>query len=126
MLFDTEFLIRRAGQRGAREKARTTGFLSAHPASALYNSRVCWSEFAEGFNHRADADDALSSFAILEIDDSIAWQASRVARALVGKGLHIGDNDIWIAATALEFGLPLVSNNQKHFARVPGLKVAAY
>ena len=38
----------------------------------------------------------------------------------------IGDNDIWIAATALEFGLPLVSNNQKHFARIAGLKLAVY
>lgn len=126
MLFDTEFLIRRAGQRGAREKSRTAAFLSAHPASALYTSRVCWSEFAEGCNHRSEADAALAYFAILEIDDSIAWQASRLARGLVGRGLHIGDNDIWIAATALEFGLPLVSNNQKHFARIAGLKLAVY
>lgn len=91
MLFDTEFLIRRAGQRGAREKARTAAFLSAHPASALYTSRVCWSEFAEGCGHRAEADHALASIAILEIDDSIAWQTSRVARSLAGTGLHIGD-----------------------------------
>ena len=33
---------------------------------------------------------------------------------------------LWIAATALNFGLPLVSNNKKHFARVPGLDLRGY
>ena len=38
----------------------------------------------------------------------------------------IGDNDVWIAATALAFDLPLVSPNARHFSRVPGLTIAAY
>lgn len=35
-------------------------------------------------------------------------------------------HDLWIAATALNFWLPLVSNNKKHFARVPGLDLRGY
>jgi predicted nucleic acid-binding protein len=36
-------------------------------------------------------------------------------------GRRLDDNDLLIAATAMELGLCLVSRNVKHFARVPGL-----
>lgn len=56
----------------------------------------------------------------------MAWQASRISRLLIRTGLHLGDNDVWIAATALAYGLPLVSRNARHFSRVPGLTLAEY
>ena len=37
------------------------------------------------------------------------------------KGHVIADNDLWIAAFALRHSIPLVSNNRRHFQRVPGL-----
>lgn len=33
----------------------------------------------------------------------------------------IGQNDLWIAAVAVETGLPLVSRNQRHFREIPTL-----
>ena len=39
------------------------------------------------------------------------------------QGLRIGDMDMFIAATALEEDLVLVTGNVKHFERIPGLKV---
>jgi tRNA(fMet)-specific endonuclease VapC len=39
------------------------------------------------------------------------------------QGLRIGDMDIFIAATALEENLILVTGNVKHFERIPGLKI---
>lgn len=39
------------------------------------------------------------------------------------KGTMIGNNDLWIAAHALSSGLILVTNNEKEFRRVRGLKV---
>lgn len=42
---------------------------------------------------------------------------------LESKGIKIGDMDMFIAATALEEDLILVTGNTKHFLRVPGLKV---
>ncbi len=42
---------------------------------------------------------------------------------LEAKGEMIGNNDLWIAAHALAAGLTLVTNNEKEFRRVRGLKV---
>ena len=42
---------------------------------------------------------------------------------LESKGQMIGNNDLWIAAHALAAGLTLVTNNEKEFRRVRGLKV---
>ena len=42
---------------------------------------------------------------------------------LEARGETIGANDLWIAAHALASGLTLVTNNEKEFRRVRGLKV---
>ncbi|MEX2444192.1 MAG: PIN domain-containing protein [Alkalispirochaeta sp.] len=38
-------------------------------------------------------------------------------------GTPLDDMDLLIAATALSHNLTLVTNNEKHFSRVPGLLV---
>lgn len=126
MLFDTTFLIHLSGQRGRTARSQALSFLSTHPDQPLYTSRVCWAEFAEGCDSIGQVVSALGEFAIIEIDEPIAWNASRLARDLDGKGVPIGDNDIWIAATALTHALPLVSRNGRHFGRVRGLQVLEY
>lgn len=35
----------------------------------------------------------------------------------------IGQNDLWIAAVAVEAGLPLVTRNQRHFREIPKLEL---
>jgi predicted nucleic acid-binding protein len=126
MLFDSAFLIHASGQRGRKHQAAAEHFLRAHLDAPLYISRVCWAEFAEGCATPADVQAGLQLFAVIEINENIAWAASRVARESRTTGRHIGDNDIWIAATALAFGLPLVSRNVRHFTRVAGLQVVVY
>ena len=42
---------------------------------------------------------------------------------LESRGEMIGNNDLWIAAHALAAGLVLVTNNEKEFRRVRGLKL---
>jgi tRNA(fMet)-specific endonuclease VapC len=42
---------------------------------------------------------------------------------LESRGELIGNNDLWIAAHALAAGLTLVTNNEKEFRRVRGLKM---
>ena len=36
-------------------------------------------------------------------------------------GRLIGANELWIAATDLAYGKPVVTRNEQHYRRVPGL-----
>ncbi|MCC5842120.1 MAG: type II toxin-antitoxin system VapC family toxin [Opitutales bacterium] len=36
---------------------------------------------------------------------------------------QVGQNDLWIAATAIDCGLPLVTRNLRHFGAMEGLRV---
>jgi predicted nucleic acid-binding protein len=126
MLYDTTFLVHFSGQRGRTPRAEARAFLEARPDSPIYTSRVAWAEFAEGCATGEEVAFHLEPFTVIEITEPIAWLASRISRDLDRRGLPIGDNDIWIAATAVAYRLPLVSRNGRHFARVPGLQVEEY
>ncbi len=126
MLYDTEFLIAYAcGYKGVG-KVRAAKFLAENGSSPTYISRATWMEIAAGHDTPANAQADTHLFTLLEIDEAVAWQASRIRRYLRQLGTPIGDNDVWIAATALCYGLPVVTNNVTHFGRVPGLKVMSY
>jgi predicted nucleic acid-binding protein len=34
--------------------------------------------------------------------------------------------DLWIAASAMARGIPVLTRNAKHFTQIPGLEVVAY
>lgn len=51
----------------------------------------------------------------------IVERASEIYADLYRRGCLIGDADILIAATAMENGLVLGTNNRKHFHDIPGL-----
>jgi tRNA(fMet)-specific endonuclease VapC len=59
----------------------------------------------------------------LALPESAAETYGTIRAELEAKGEMIGNNDLWIAAHALAAGLILVTNNQKEFRRVRGLKV---
>ena len=48
---------------------------------------------------------------------------AQVRADLEGRGLGIGNNDLWIAAHALALDTSLVTNNQKEFSRIGQLRV---
>jgi len=126
-LFDTCFLIdlEREMQRGA---GKAHLFLERNSLSRACISWTVAGEFAEGFgdlNHPACAA-MLSRFKILEMGDSTAHQYAVTTRSLRDRNQLIGANDHWIAAAALAFSMPLVSNNIAHFGRIPGLEVIGY
>lgn len=60
---------------------------------------------------------------IVPLTDEAVVRASAIYAELRRRGEPIGDADILIAATALVHGLALVTNNEAHFNRVPGLVV---
>lgn len=60
---------------------------------------------------------------ILAWDATAAEEFAVLQAELLKIGKPIGRNDAMIAAHALSIGCVLVTNNRKHFARVPGLKI---
>ncbi len=47
----------------------------------------------------------------------------QIRATLRSRGTPIGNNDLWLASQALAADLILVTNNEKEFRRVPGLRV---
>lgn len=62
----------------------------------------------------------------LSLDYPILHRYTNIRRYLRPINQLIGDIDTLIAATAIESGLSVVTNNEKHFKRVPGLNVIPY
>jgi tRNA(fMet)-specific endonuclease VapC len=63
---------------------------------------------------------------VLPITIEITQRAADIYDDLRQKGQPISDADIFIAATALEYGLVLVTNNLSHFQRIPSLIVMSW
>jgi len=55
----------------------------------------------------------------------VAWEAGRIERELNASGRALGENDVWIAATARAWGMRLLTRDRA-FQRVPRLNVVAY
>src|SRR5579864_2028816 len=59
----------------------------------------------------------------LALPETAAEAYGTIRAALAAKGEMIGNNDLWIAAHALAAKFTLVTNNEREFLRVPGLKL---
>ena len=59
----------------------------------------------------------------LALPETAAETYGTVRAQLEAEGQTMGNNDLWIAAHALAAGLTLVTNNEREFRRVRGLKV---
>ncbi len=73
-----------------------------------------------------ETEDFFRPFRILPLNMEACWEYGRAFRHLALNGQLIGGNDLWIAATSLAHGMPLVTRNLDHFKRVPGLRVISY
>ena len=60
---------------------------------------------------------------VLGLPETAAEAYGTIRTELERKGQMIGNNDLWIAAHARAAGLTLVTNNEREFRRVRGLKV---
>jgi len=124
---DTSFLIdlereRRSGDGPAHR------FLISEPLAELALAAVALGELTEGF---ADPDHPVliavrHSHRILPVDEGVARAYGHVTRTLRASGRLIGSNDLWIAATSLHFGLPLLTADVEHFRRIDGLELVSY
>ena len=128
MLLDTTFLIDFQRELGGGPTRGAARLLDGHPHATPWISLFTWMEFAEGYP--AEREETcrlfLSRFPLILPDLAIAWRVSRISRMLRESGSAVGDHDLWIAATAVERGMPLVTRNPKHFRRIPELKIIGY
>ena len=68
-------------------------------------------------------DEFLSPFEIISYDESASIHYGKIRSYLEKKGTIIGPLDMLIAAHALSEKLTVITNNEKEFKRVKGLKV---
>jgi tRNA(fMet)-specific endonuclease VapC len=82
---------------------------------------------AEKSGQRAAALELLRELArvlpVMGLPETAADAYGTMRAELARKGQMIGNNDLWIAAHARAAGLTLVTNNEREFRRVRGLKV---
>lgn len=74
----------------------------------------------------ASAANELERFETIPFTKEIAETSSRLQAVLTAEGGQLGINDLYIAATAIYYGLPLVTRNVKDFRRIPQLKLERY
>ena len=65
----------------------------------------------------------LETLQVLPLPLEAARRYAEIRAHLQRIGQPIGSNDLWIAAHALADDLTLVTNNEREFQRVPGLRV---
>ena len=126
MIFDSTFFValHRELQRGKRGPAQE--FLTRHADEVFGMSEITRGELARGFVHKAAWADFCDRFVSYPFNDAVAWRAAEIFKDLRKRGVMTGENDLWIAATALEAGGVLVTRNEKHFREVRGLKILVH
>jgi predicted nucleic acid-binding protein len=128
LILETSFLVDLERELIREKSGPAQIFLEAHETQALHITFTVAGELAAGprMNARDTWDRLVAPFAVLPCTPEVSWQYGRLYRYLRENGLLIAANDLWIAATALAFDMPVVTRNEKHFARVPQLDVIGY
>ena len=73
--------------------------------------------------NRPIIDDFVRHLNVIEWDNAAAEQYGKIRADLEARGQPVGAMDMMIAAHAKSIKAVLVTNNQKHFTKVKGLKV---
>lgn len=123
-MLDTDtvsYAIRGVGDVGQKIVERTP--------SELCISAITLAELRFGVGRRKSrkldraVDGFVTNLAVVPFDGGCAMTFGRIASKLAESGALIGETDTLIAAHAVTLGLTLVTNNEKHFTRVAGLKI---
>jgi predicted nucleic acid-binding protein len=79
-----------------------------------------------GERRRTNLEISIARCLILPFDDGISrrWAEVNSHRLRVGRPIQCGD--AWIAAAALQHGIPLLSHNIGDYADIPGLQIAGH
>lgn len=124
-LIDTDWVIHHLNGR-----ADIIQRLQALQAAGLGLSVIVLAELYEGVYYSRDPEqseqklnDFLESVTLVGMDEATAKIFGRERGRLRAAGMMIGDMDLLIAATALQYDLTLLTNNRSHFDRIEGLRI---
>jgi tRNA(fMet)-specific endonuclease VapC len=125
-LLDTDTLS--AVMRGnAAVLSKARDYLAEHGAFAL--SIITRYEILRGLKAKnataqiAAFDSFCETCVVLPLTDEIVVRAAEIYAQLKQRGQPVGDADTLIGASALIHGLVVVTNNEAHFERIPGLQI---
>lgn len=107
--------------------AHLPGLREALRRRRLHVTAITRMELAVGIESPADerlVRRFLRPVGVLPFDDRAAQEAGRVRRALRARGEDIGFADCCIAGIVLARDASLMTTNERHFGRVPGLRLA--
>jgi tRNA(fMet)-specific endonuclease VapC len=106
-----------------------TRFQKLEPGDAAI-SVITWGELlygAEKSKQRKKALELLAEFKtfvpVMPIPETAGSTYGVIRATLESQGRSIGNNDLWIAAHAKAADLTVVTNNEREFRRIAGLKV---
>jgi tRNA(fMet)-specific endonuclease VapC len=92
--------------------------------SSIVVSELCWGVAKSGSKRNAVALEAfVSLFQIVDYNHAAALEYGQVRADLEQRGVPIGPLDLLIAAQALALDVTLVTNNEREFKRVRGLRL---
>jgi len=125
-LLDTDICIYIQRQRPEKVFAR---FQKLEPGDAAI-SVITWGELLYGAEKSKQSKKVLQLLAefktfvpVMPIPEAAGNTYGIIRASLESVGQPIGNNDLWIAAHAKAAGLTIVTNNEREFRRIPGLKV---
>lgn len=122
LLLDSSALIGLERELAQRKVGRVRVYLGEHLGDELACSTVTVGELASGEDETA-VRVLLRHLRKLPLSEAIAYRAGQLDKDLMSKGQRLGENDNWIAATALHYSATLVYADGG-FDRVNGLKRA--
>jgi predicted nucleic acid-binding protein len=122
LLLDTSFLIEFEDELLSERTGPASAVLAARRTMAAAISIITLGEFAEGFLDPVALNEFISPFRVVQLSRMIAWRTALLQTSLRRR---LGENDAWIAGTALAYGATLVGR-ERAFSRVPRLDYLAF
>ena len=123
-LLDTDtvsFALRGQGDVGARIRECKPSDLSI---SAITVAELRYGADRKGSRKlHALIDTFAAAVEVAAFDEHAALEFGRLGSILAGRGTPIGEFDVLIAAHAVALRCTLVTNNVRHYSKVPGLSV---
>jgi predicted nucleic acid-binding protein len=119
-LLDTSTLIELEAELSDSKIGKVRAFLGRHKSQPLACTTVTVGELAAG-SDEASIRFFLRKLRKLPLSEAVAYQAAVLDQQLSSMGRRLGENDTWIAATALLYSATLVYLDGD-FERVPSLK----